>query len=79
MAGYLGVKGKTDMMNKDKVIAAFLVSVGIFSTVQAWQYVQTLSTGEKTKLFSVAKVSDTGVLVCESPIFDAAGDPKKAG
>lgn len=66
------------MTNKDKIIAAFLVSVGIFSAAQAMQYIQTLSTGEKTKLFSVAKVSDTGVLVCETPIFEA-GDPKRVG
>lgn len=67
------------MTNRDKIIAAFLVSVGIFSATQAMQYVRMLSTGEKMKLFSVAKISDAGVLVCASPIFDAAGDPKKAG
>ncbi len=67
------------MTNKDKVIAAFLVSVGIFSATQAVQYIQTLSIGERAKLFSVAKISDTGVLVCESPVFDSAGDTKKVG
>lgn len=53
------------MTNKDKVIAAFLVSVGIFSSAQAVRYVKTLETNEKSSMFSVAKLSNSGIVLCE--------------
>lgn len=43
------------MKNKDKVIAAFLVSMGLFSTTQATQYVSALSTKDKQALSAVAQ------------------------
>lgn len=52
------------MTNKDKMIAAFLVSVGVFSAVQATQYVSTLSLDKKNSLASVAKSSDGKILLC---------------
>lgn len=42
------------MNNKDKVIAAFLVSVGLFSTAQSVEYVSMLSEKDKGVLISVA-------------------------
>ncbi|MBI4350991.1 MAG: hypothetical protein HY550_06095 [Elusimicrobia bacterium] len=52
------------MTNKDKMIAAFLVSVGVFSGVQASQYVSTLNTKEKKVLLPVAKAKDGKILLC---------------
>lgn len=42
------------MKINDKVLAAFLVSMGLFSTVQAQQYVNTLSENEKVVLLAAA-------------------------
>ncbi|MEI7482149.1 MAG: hypothetical protein WCK75_07355 [Elusimicrobiota bacterium] len=42
------------MTNKDKVIAAFLVSVGLFSVCNAMQYVKALSDVQKTELSILA-------------------------
>ncbi len=52
------------MTNKDKVIAAFLVSVGVFSAVQAAKYVSSLSLDKKNALVSVAQSSDGKILLC---------------
>jgi hypothetical protein len=54
------------MTNKDKMIAAFLVSVGVFSATQAAQYVGSLSSKEKCALVSVVKGSKANVLLCNS-------------
>lgn len=43
------------MKNKDKIIAAFLVSLGLFSTAQATQYVSSLSVQDKQVLSSAAQ------------------------
>lgn len=48
------------MTNKEKVIVAFLVSAGIFSALEAGQYVRTLSDSQKQAL---TKVVDTPNLV----------------
>jgi len=48
------------MKTNDKVIVAFLVSVGVLSTVQAKQYVNGLSTDKKKTLISAAQESHTG-------------------
>ena len=42
------------MTNKDKVIAAFLVSVGLFSVGNAMHYVKALSDTQKTELSLLA-------------------------
>ena len=42
------------MKSKDKVIAVFLVSVGLFSVCNAMQYVKTLSDSQKTELSFLA-------------------------
>lgn len=57
------------MTNKDKIIAAFLVSVGIFSASQAAQYVGTLSNGNKKALMTIAKKADGKILLC-SGVWD---------
>ncbi len=41
------------MTTKDKIIAAFLVSVGLFSAIQAVQYVRTLPAKQKNSLMQV--------------------------
>ncbi len=66
------------MTNKDKVIAAFLVSIGVFSSVQAVQYVSTLSSKEKSSLSAVAKDSADKTLLCEGVVEFATrtDDPK---
>jgi len=53
------------MTNKDKVIAVFLASVGVLSSVQAIKYVGTLSAKEKKVVLSVAKKATTQqILLC---------------
>jgi len=52
------------MKINDKVIVAFLVSVGIYSSMQARQYVGSLSVSEKKSLYSVANMSKEGALIC---------------
>lgn len=52
------------MTNKDKVIAAFLVSVGILSVAQATKYVATLSHKEKASLISVSANKNTQIYLC---------------
>lgn len=64
------------MTNKDKIIAAFLVSVGIFSVTQASKYLGTISRIEKDQLFSAAKENPVNILLCEE-VHDFT-DPKKA-
>jgi len=53
------------MTNKDKVIAAFLVSLGIFSVSQAALYVAGLSCKEKSTLSVVATKSSGNLTICE--------------
>lgn len=52
------------MTNKDKIIAAFLVSIGVFSATQAAQYVRTLSVKEKKILIPAASVSTENIFLC---------------
>jgi hypothetical protein len=52
------------MTNKERLIAAFLVSMGLFSSVQAMQYVKTLSLDEKKALAVVANLSNAGDVIC---------------
>ena len=54
------------MKMNDKVIVAFLVSMGLFSAGQATQYVNGLSMKDKKVIFSVVKLSDKRILLCES-------------
>lgn len=57
------------MKNSDKIIVAFLVSVGIFSGTQASKYVGELSSGKKKSLMAVVKKSDGKILIC-SGVWD---------
>ena len=43
------------MAKNDKLIVAFLVSMGLFSATQATQYVETLSNQDKVNLTTVVK------------------------
>lgn len=58
------------MKMNDKVLAAFLVSMGLFSSIQAMQYVATLSAGERDQLMTVASAP-------QAP--DVPVDPSVAG
>ena len=57
------------MKKRDKIIAAFLASMGIFSAAQAVQYVNTLDGKVKDEMFSVAKASDASVFLCTTSTF----------
>jgi 1-deoxy-D-xylulose 5-phosphate reductoisomerase len=57
------------MKVNDKVIVAFLVSLGIFSTTQAMQYVRTLSMKNKKELISIAKLKNKNIVLCENTTF----------
>lgn len=71
MAEYRG--GGKVMKKTDKIIAAFLVSMGVYSASQAMQYVASLSHGEKGSLEIVAKSSFNGVILCSSSISRVPG------
>lgn len=56
----------------DQIIVAFLVSAGVFSSIQATQYVRTLSAKEKQSLHQVATVpSEKPLTVCDASGADA--------
>lgn len=62
----------------DKVIAAFLVSVGLFSSAHAMQYVGALSVKEKKALASVAlQVSDGEVTPSDGADFPGTNSTNK--
>lgn len=66
------------MTKKDKAIIAFMVSVGLFSASQAKQYVKQLNTKEKNKIFSVARLNDKNIVLCENSTFPIEVEvPKK--
>ena len=65
------------MKINDKVLVAFLVAAGMFSLLQAGQYVKTLSAKEKRALLSVQKVVPQIKMVCESPDIQFTGNNKK--
>jgi hypothetical protein len=55
------------MTNKDKVIAAFLVSIGMFAAnCSAAQYVNTLSDGEKVSFLTLARSKAPDMVVLNS-------------
>ena len=60
------------MTNKDKVIIAFLASVGVFSAAQASQYVGTLTSKDNHTLSILAKGPRSNVLLCNS-VTDLSG------
>ncbi|MDD5210722.1 MAG: hypothetical protein PHV36_15150 [Elusimicrobiales bacterium] len=55
------------MTKKDKIIAAFLVSMGLFTAFQVAAYISTLTTADKKSLFSAVKKSHNGAiyLLCD--------------
>ena len=54
------------MTNKEKVVAAFLVSMGLFSAKCATEYVSTLSLHEKTELFMLSKTTGKNLVLSAS-------------
>lgn len=69
------------MTKKDKIIAAFLVSIGLFSLTQAKQYIVGLSKQEKNSLMSVKEFSGNILLAVGSGAGGDGGptqDPKRA-
>ena len=57
------------MKVNDKVIVAFLVSVGVFTSAQATHYVKTLSIKNKKELISIAKLKNKNIVLCENNTF----------
>ncbi|HAH31596.1 MAG TPA: hypothetical protein DCL44_04715 [Elusimicrobia bacterium] len=55
------------MKINDKVIAAFLVSIGLFPMSSAIQYVQKLSTGQKTAFYILRANHSDGNIQCSDP------------
>lgn len=51
------------MTNKDTIIAAFLVSLGVFSSGVATQYVSSLTPDQKVVLLQASNAGDQTVLV----------------
>jgi len=70
------VEGKT-MKNRDKVLVAFLASLGLFSVVQATQYVSTLSGNQKQLLMRVTHVPNQNITVCDGGTIPAASSTRR--
>lgn len=54
------------MTNNDKVLAAFLVSVGLFTANCANQYVRSLTTSAKAQLLTVAVGNTGNIALCDA-------------
>ncbi len=54
------------MKTNEKIIAAFLVSLGLFTANYAAKYVSSLSDNEKTSLFTLASGNTENITVCDS-------------
>lgn len=65
------------MRNNDKIIAAFLVSLGIFSAAQAVEYVDNLSKKEKASLFSVSSIKTNQIFLCSGAEEYTQGNGKR--
>ncbi|MCX5792494.1 MAG: hypothetical protein NTY45_09845 [Elusimicrobia bacterium] len=65
------------MKTKDKMIIAFFVTAGLFSTAQAEQYVSKLSAPEKAKFASTISAAEGSIMVCEGVKIDTDTDPAK--
>lgn len=61
------------MTNKDKVLAAFLVSVGMFSATVAVKYVSALSDSQKNALMPAAKNTGNIILLANTSSVPALG------
>jgi hypothetical protein len=65
------------MKVNDKTIIAFLVSLGLFSTIQAKQYIKNLSTKEKKIILSVVNAKNKQILLCNGVTDLATVETKK--
>jgi len=65
------------MKVNDKAIVAFLVSLGLFSTIQAKQYIKNLSTKEKKIILSVVNAKNKQILLCNGVTDLATVETKK--
>jgi len=54
------------MTDNDKIIAAFLVSVGLFTVNCANQYIKSLTTSDKTQLLTVAVGNTGNIALCDA-------------
>lgn len=66
------------MKNNDKILAAFLASMGLFSAIQSVQYIKTLSSGEKKDLMSVVLIAQD-VAKPDCPVGTAIDGSKNQG
>lgn len=62
------------MKNTDKILVAFLVVAGFFSTIQAKQYVRSLTDKDKKIIISISKSSPHIQLADGSADMFAMGD-----
>lgn len=73
------------MKKKDKVVVAFLIALGLFSTAQAIRYVSSLSDEQKKAFETVVKKSHKQLMinaVCSSVVAtgeNGTGSNKSAG
>lgn len=73
------------MKNKDKILVAFLIAVGLFSTAQAIRYVNSLTDKQKKAFEPVVKNSHKQLMlnaVCSSVVAtgeNGTGSNKNAG
>lgn len=58
------------MTNKDKMIAAFLVSIGMFSAAAATKYVGALSDDQKNAIVPAVTLEKNVIIVADSVIDD---------
>ncbi|HBE89435.1 MAG TPA: hypothetical protein DDW67_09895 [Elusimicrobia bacterium] len=61
------------MANNDKILVALLVSLGLFTTVQAGQYVGSLSENEKIELLSVSADTEDVVSPVDPSMISSSG------
>lgn len=54
------------MTNKEKVIAAFLVSMGLFTVQYVDGYVKSLTAKEKVSFYSLAKSGNDNIMLCST-------------
>ena len=72
------------MAKNDKLISAFLVSIGVFSSAQAMSYVKNMTEKEKAALSVVAE-NPSNIIVCQgvesitnSDTVDDGGNQQKS-
>lgn len=61
----------------DKAIVSLFVSLGIFTTLQAKEYVSQITKKEKKQFISVKDLKDKNIVLCEGVTDLVSADNKK--